>query len=91
MSPPTVDVVDPFSPFTTDVDNPHLPSTIVHVNPVPTPEGEVAADVVPNAFGGGLVDLSLLPLYPDHTVRHIWHEEVSLVEFFIYFYINFNF
>lgn len=41
------------------------------VDPVPPPEGENATDAKPEAFGGGPFDLSLLPLYPELTVRHI--------------------
>lgn len=74
MPPPTNDVVVSIPPPTDD-----------DVDPVPPPEGEVAADVEPEAFRGGTVNLSLLPLYPDHTFRHIWDEEVTLVGFFIFF------
>lgn len=80
MPPPTIDVVDPLPPHTAP-----------HVDPVPPPEGEAAIDAKPMAFGGGPVDLSLLPLYTDHTARHIWDIEVTLVGFFIYFYVNSNF
>lgn len=59
------------------------------VDPMPPPEGEVVADAETEAFGGGLVDLSLLPLYPDHTTIHIWDGKIALVGFFI-FYLNFN-
>ncbi|CAL5201869.1 unnamed protein product [Lathyrus oleraceus] len=61
MSPPTVDNVEFVSPSTADV-----------VNPVSPPKGDVVADIKAKAFGRGLVDLSLLPLYPNHTGRHIW-------------------
>lgn len=43
---------------------------------------EVAEDdelVSPQTFGGGPVELSLMPLYPDHIDRHIWDGEVKLV------------
>lgn len=41
---------------------------------VPPPDGEAVADdesEPPQAFEGGLIDLSLLPLYLDHTAKHI--------------------
>ncbi|CAL5184956.1 unnamed protein product [Lathyrus oleraceus] len=63
----------------TDVDDPvppHVPPPTDDVaDPVSPSEGEAIADAEPEAFGGGLVDLSLLPMYPDHTVRHIWDRE----------------
>lgn len=55
-------------------------------SPVSPSEGELIADAESEDFGGGLVDLSLLPLYLNHTVRHIWDGEVALVGFFIYFF-----
>lgn len=60
MPPSTVDVSEFVSTPTGDV-----------VDLVPPPECEAAADAGPEAFGGGPVDLSLLPLYLDHTGRHI--------------------
>lgn len=42
---------------------------------VPPPDGEAADDdepEPPHTFGGGPVELSLLPLYPDHIARLIW-------------------
>lgn len=30
-------------------------------------------------FGGGPSDLPLLPLYPDHVVRHVWDREVKVI------------
>lgn len=80
MPPLTDDDVDPVPSLIYDV-----------VDPVPPLEGEATTYVKPNTFGGGPIDLSLLPLYPNYTTRHIWYGEVSLVGFFIYFYINFNF
>ena len=59
------------------------PPTVIAVEPVPPPEGEATTDAEPKAFGGGL-DLSLLPLYPDHTAKHIWDEEVGLVRFILF-------
>ena len=70
MPPPTDDVVIPVPPLTDDV-----------ANPGPPPESEFAVDAELEAFGEGPVDLSLLPLYPDHTARHIWDKEVALVGF----------
>ncbi|CAL5195609.1 unnamed protein product [Lathyrus oleraceus] len=69
VSPPTT---DPLPPHTVD---PLPPSTTTHIDLVPPPKGETVVDVKPEAFGGGLVDLSLLSLYPGHTVIHIWDEE----------------
>ena len=37
-----------------------------------------------HAFGGGHVDLSLLLLYLNHIVRHIWDGEVKLVGFILF-------
>lgn len=84
MPPPTDDAPDPVLPLVP-------PPTDDVADPVPPLKGEVVVDVEPEAFGGGPIDLSLLPLYPNHTARHIWDEEVTLVGFFFYFYINFNF
>lgn len=74
MPPPIIDVSESVPPPTTDA-----------TDLVPPPEGEVAADVEVEAFGGGPVDLSLLPLYPDHTDIHIWDEGVALVRFIIFY------
>lgn len=84
MSPPTIDIVDQLPPSSVDP----LPSPTV--DPMPPPEGKASTDVEPKDFGGGPVDLSLLPLYPDYIANHIWDGEVALVRFFIYFYVNFN-
>lgn len=49
---------------------------------MPPPDGETVEDDEEDpshAFGGGHVELSLLPLYPNHTARHIWDREVKLV------------
>lgn len=48
--------------------------------------GEVAADDEPDppqAFEGSLIELSVLPLYPNDTARHIWDGEVILFEFIL--------
>lgn len=63
MPPLMDDVVLPVPPPTNDV--------IALVLP---PKGDAATDAEPEAFGGGLVDFSELPLSPDHTSRHIWDE-----------------
>ncbi|XP_050898308.1 uncharacterized protein LOC127105186 [Lathyrus oleraceus] len=42
------------------------------VVPVPPSDGE---NVEPKPFEEGYVELSLLPLYPDHSVRHILDKE----------------
>lgn len=64
MPPPTNDVVDSdpslVPPLTDDV-----------VDRVPPPEDEAVADAELEAFAGGLVNFSLLPLHPDHIARHI--------------------
>lgn len=62
------------------------PPTADAAEPVPPPKDEVV-DVEPEAFGGVLIDLSLLPLYPDHIVRHIWDGEVVLVALLFLIYI----
>ncbi|CAL5211694.1 unnamed protein product [Lathyrus oleraceus] len=61
----------PVSSPTDDAANLVPPPIDDNADPVPPPEGETAADVEPGDFGGGLVDFSLLPLYPYHTARHI--------------------
>lgn len=38
---------------------------------VPPPNGEVVRDGEPELFGGGFIELSILPLYPYHNVGHI--------------------
>ncbi|XP_050919958.1 protein MAIN-LIKE 1-like [Lathyrus oleraceus] len=63
VPPLTDDVIVLVPPVTDDVD------------PVRPLEGEAVADAEPWAFGGGPFDLSLLPLYLDHTARHIWDNE----------------
>ncbi|CAL5208908.1 unnamed protein product [Lathyrus oleraceus] len=45
--------------------------TIDVVDPVSPPESEVVVHAESEAFGRGPNDLSLLPLYPDHTAQHI--------------------
>ncbi|KAI5426375.1 hypothetical protein KIW84_031974 [Lathyrus oleraceus] len=45
---------------------------------MPSSDGEYAEDDKPepsHAFEGDLVELSLLPMYPYHIVRHIWDTE----------------
>lgn len=56
------------------------------VEPVPPPTVEDDELVSPQAFGGGPLGLSMLPLYPYHTVRHIWGGEVKLVGFILFYY-----
>lgn len=46
--------------------------TVDVAEPMPPSKGKTITDVEPEAFGGGPVDLSLLPLYPNHIARHIW-------------------
>ena len=82
---------DPLLPPTADIGDILPLFNVTHADLMPPREGEAVADVELEAFRGGQVDLSLLPLYLDHTVRHIWHIKVALVGFFIYFYVNFNF
>lgn len=45
--------------------------TVDIANLMPLPEGETVVDAELKEFGRGPIDLSLLPLYPDHTARHI--------------------
>lgn len=75
------------SPVSSHIDDdvvPVSPPTDDATDPVPPPEGDTVADVEPYAFGGALVDLSLLPLYQNHIVRHILEIEVTLVGFFFF-------
>lgn len=67
-APPTADSADASKPVPPPTDE-----------PVPSPTGETAEETEPEAFGEGPVKLSLLPLYPNHTVRHIWDRELELV------------
>lgn len=52
---------------------------------------EVDEAVPPQVFGICSIEFSLLPLYPDHTSRHIWDAEVKLVGLIlfklVYYYI----
>lgn len=61
--------VVPEAPVSPQVpDGPHADET------VPPPANEVAENdesVPPQTFGGNPVELSLLPLYPNHIARHI--------------------
>lgn len=58
-------------------ESPEIPETLV---PPYAPEGPRADESMPpQVFGGGSLELSLLPLYYDHTVRHVWDGEVNLV------------
>lgn len=75
----------PVQPLTDDVVVPAPPPIDDVADLVPPPKGEDDVDVEPEAFGGGPFDLSLLPMYLDHTARHIWDREVSLVGFFSFF------
>lgn len=55
------------------------------IKPMPPLIDEIVEDDdPPQALGGGPVELSLLPLYPDHTSRHIWDGEVILVGFVLF-------
>lgn len=74
MPPPTIDAFESVPPHIADVVDPMLPL-----------EGEDVAGAEPDAFRGGPVDLSLLPLYPDHIVRHIWDGDVALVGFIAFY------
>ena len=56
------------------------------VDPVPPPEGDDPPlkdaddhDAEPEGFPGGPSDMSLLTLYPNHTARHVWDGEVTLL------------
>lgn len=60
------------------------PPTAYATEPVPPLKGGAAIDVESETFGGGHVDLSLLPLYLDHTSRHIRDGEVILVGFILF-------
>ncbi|KAI5392767.1 hypothetical protein KIW84_060077 [Lathyrus oleraceus] len=51
------------------------PLIVAHADPVSHPESETVADAELDTFGGVPFDLSLLPLYPDHTAKHIWNGE----------------
>ena len=54
---------------------------------MPPPDSEAVEDAETEAFGGGPVELSVLPIYPDHTARHIRDGEVSLVGFILTFIV----
>ena len=61
----------PVPPSTHDASEPVSPPTADVAEPVPPPDGEAADDVKPELFGGNHVELSLLPLYPNHIAKHI--------------------
>lgn len=44
---------------------------------VPLVQVDVSADN-PEEFGGGLYDISMLPLYADHVARHVWDGELKV-------------
>lgn len=79
VPPPNDDASEPMPPLVDEV-----------VEPFPSPNGEageVAEDnelEPPQEFGRGHVELSMLSLYPDHNVRHIWDGEVTLVGFILF-------
>lgn len=56
-------------------------SSQVHVSPASSFWTNVSPDAldvnVPDGFSEGPLDISLLPMYPDHVVRHVWEEEVT--------------
>lgn len=56
--PPTVDTYESVSPSTADA-----------AKLVPSSDGE---DAESKEFGEGPVELSLFPIYQDHTTKHIW-------------------
>lgn len=60
------------------------PPTVDVAELVSYAEGEADATAELEAFGGDLVDLLLLPLYPDHTSRRIWNlrGSISRIHFF---------
>lgn len=77
----------PVPPLTYDASELVPPPTTNAVELVPPPDGEVADATkpkTPQAFVECLIELSLLPLYPDHTTRHIWDGKVTLVVFILF-------
>ncbi|XP_050902452.1 sugar transporter ERD6-like 6 [Lathyrus oleraceus] len=52
------------------------PTDIDVVELMSTSDDEATEHVESKPFGGGHVELSLLPLYPYYIVRHIWDREV---------------
>ncbi|XP_050898643.1 uncharacterized protein LOC127105495 [Lathyrus oleraceus] len=67
--------VSPVPSITIDTIDPLPYPTVDATDLVPPPEGEADVHAKLEEFGGDPVDLSLLPLYPDHTTRHIWDKE----------------
>lgn len=62
------------APHTTDASK-LVPSLTIDVaEPTPPLDGESTEDAELEAFEGGPVELSLLPLYLDHTSGNIWME-----------------
>lgn len=52
--------------------------------PKPSQVVEAEKPVPPQEFGGGPIELSLLPLYLNHTSIHMWDREVKLVGFILF-------
>lgn len=75
-APPTAYIIDPSELVS--------PSTVYVVEHVPHPIGEDDEDAKLEEFGGDPIELSLLPLYPDHTSKHIWDKEVELNGFILF-------
>ncbi|XP_058745624.1 uncharacterized protein LOC131618414 [Vicia villosa] len=54
-----------------------LPTNAQETPEAPQEASEASTPEVLQGFGGGPSDLSLLPLYPDHTAIHVWDGEVN--------------
>lgn len=97
VTPPTIDTADPVPPATVDAADlvqppstydvdPLPPSIVDDVDLVPPLEGEIDVDAESETFGGSPVDISLLPMYSNHIVRHICDRKVTLVGFINLFF-----
>lgn len=64
-------------------ESPDVPKSLEAPVPPQAPEGTRAVEAT-QIFGGGPLELSLPPLYLDHTSRHIWDGEVILVGFVLF-------
>lgn len=77
----------PLIPPTNEPSEPVPPSIDDASKPVSSLDGEADEDDEPEPtqeFGRDLVELSLLPLYADHTARDIWDGEVTLVRLILF-------
>lgn len=45
---------------------------------------------IPEEFGGGPFNTSLLPLYVNHAARHVWDKKVKFISIYSLKYMSYN-